>query len=92
MDTEVFFFVFFRVEWEGSHGEQRRVVTGICPAFESQERGLLVSTAEDSGMPLQPIGSIVPRCAEGVIMEVEGERGDCSAQGAGDTETLLWGH
>lgn len=65
-------------------------MTGVSPAFGRRERGPSVSSAGGFGMPLQPIGSIVPCCVEGVIMEVEGERGHCSGQSSGDTETLLW--
>lgn len=71
---------------------QRQVAMGVSLALGRQERGPAVSTAGGFGMPLQPIGSIVPWCAEGVIMEVEGERDHCSEQNSGDTETLLWGH
>ncbi|MEQ2179348.1 UDP glycosyltransferase 8, partial [Goodea atripinnis] len=35
------------------------------------------------------IGSIVPCCVEGVIMEVEGERTYCSEENSGDTGTLF---
>lgn len=81
-----------RTEREGSHVEQRRVVTGVSPAFRCRESGPLASAVGSSGMPLQPIGSIVPCCVEGVIMEVEVERDHCSGKGSGGTETLLWGH
>lgn len=82
----------FWAEREGIHGAQRRAGMGVSPAFRRRERGLSASTAGGFAMPLRPIGSIVPCCAEGVRMELEGERGHCSGQGSGDTESLLWGH
>lgn len=65
---------------------------GVSPAFGCRERGPSASTVGGFAMPLQPIGRIVLCCVEGVIMELEGERGHCSGQSSGDTETLLWGH
>lgn len=65
---------------------------GVYQMLRCRERELLASTVGDFAMPLQPIGSIVPCCVEGVIMELEGEKGHCSVQSCGDTETPLWGH
>lgn len=65
---------------------------GVYPMLWGRERELLASTVGDFAMPLQPIGSIVPCCVEGVIMELEGEQGHCSMQSCGDTETPSWGH
>lgn len=79
-------------EREGNHREHRRVVMGVCPALGCRGRRPLASTVGDFAMPLQPIGSIVLRCVEGVRMPLEGEQGHCSRRSSGDTETLLWGH
>lgn len=76
-------------EREGNHREHRRAVMGVYPALGCRGRRLLASTVGDFAMPLQPIGSIVLRCVEGVRMPLKGEQGHCSERSAGDTETLL---
>lgn len=65
---------------------------GLALRSDAESAGRRYLLRRVFGMPVQPIGSIVPGCVEGGIMEVEGERCHCSGQNAGDTETLLRGH
>ena len=56
----------YGAEREGSHGGQRRLVTGFYPVLSHWECRLPASTVGDFAIPLQPIKSIVPCFMEGV--------------------------